>query len=424
MREDEKKKTAKAVGDVENTAVEENVEEKDENLKVDTAESKAKKTHTKQREKEKADAENGAVAADEDQKTDKAKGKPKKLQTKPDEDESVKASADNKKKNNEDDEKSKSAVEMFEDKNSDKRPVRTKPNRIYYSLSLMVIAAAVIVYLVFGFAPSVQNIGARVYVATLPTVVEEEKVPALIEDIVAITGSNANVSVKESMTTVSSYVEIAVQPGEELSKADEEKIVTMLNSSYIESSSEEDVGVESLISHDITPALSIKNVVTLLIVFAMIVLVVLILASIFIDGKSALYIMAMLLHDALIVGSLYIICRVPSPRILIAAVLVVCIASPYFNITKIAALKTSLIGLKKRRKMDAVNEVSVQDAIRNVDSLVIGAMICVAFAAVGIAFSVVTIAYVGIIIFAAYAVAIYSSTLFMPNLWAAEKKKR
>lgn len=312
----------------------------------------------------------------------------------------------------EDKAKAQEATNKKRKKNKNKKKRPAKPVRKYATVSLLVLVVATLVFLLFGLAPTSHNVGAKVYYTTIPYQFDLARLPALTADIHTIQ-PNAKVDVTYSQLTSYSYLEITVPRNDSIF---EYPMITMLNTRY------SSMQITSFSVRMVEPSLTLVNILTLAISFAVVLLGVFIAVSIFVDGNSASYIFLMLLHDAVMLFAFYIICRVPEPRMFITALLVTVIASAYFNISKIIALKQDLQSIKKRKPSEAVYAVFQRDAVRSVDTLIVFAIFLVAFVVVGLAFSATSFAYFSVILFIALVLPLYSSTFLLPNQWSARKE--
>jgi len=325
-----------------------------------------------------------------------------------------------------DEEDKKSLRTKKADKNKkDKKPAKVrerkerkvpdlKPKKIYLTASFLIIIAAVIVYLVFGLAPSKENTGFRVYTTTIDDYFAQESLPLFEEDISKAAGVPVKVVVTDSALEYKSVIEITTRPDESI---DETAVLDMLAAEY------PFFDVESFEQYVYGPVFTWKNILTLSIIFLVALLVLFIITGILLNGKDGFVIITGMLHDTVIMAALYVICRVPAPRALIPALLISWTASVYFNVNKTAALSAHYKDSKKKSAMTTINTITALDVVITTDKLVAAALFLTAFTVVGIVMESMLLAYFGVMVFAALAVALYSSTFLVPNLWAGGKKK-
>lgn len=313
----------------------------------------------------------------------------------------------------EDEEKSKKkSSKSASDKKKSALPVKT--NKWPLVLALLLIVAAVAVYFVFGLVPSTDHMTYKRYTAAIPEEFDMETLPALSEAVNEVAGVPVNVNVATNVISGKSMLELIVVPSDDI---DEQAVVTMLADDY------EEMGIESLNSATFAPAFSAQRLITCAVLYGVILLALFILCSFIFDGKSAFVVLLSVLLATLMAIALYVICRVPTLRMLIVAVTMICVAVPYLSIVKLRALWDIRLNMKKPSSPGAVAEYNTKTSVANVDLLVVGALLGAAFAAIGIIKDLLPIAHFGIMLFVAVGCTVYVTSLITPVLWAGLHKK-
>ena len=279
--------------------------------------------------------------------------------------------------------------------------------RKYYLYSLAIMIVAALVFVLFGPAVTVENTGGKAYTATVKNYFPENRIDELEQEISDVAGFDVNVKLDTSLLSGTQIIEIRVKSGQRISQY---LVAERLNEKfpYME--------IGNFAVSEYSPMLTIDNLITYSVVLGLALIALYIIASILLNGKNGIKVVFTALHDVLLVISLYIICRVPNPRLLIMGALVALVASPYFNITKIAEFEKSASG-KKRKAIDAVTDILAYEKDRNVNLIITVSIMCVALAGVGIAVASDLIVWFGGTFAAAFGVTMYSTTAVVPNMW-------
>lgn len=384
-----KKKPAKEKKEKKDAGVEEDEVEKEEPKKDKDADDKDEPSEDEDVEKEDDEDDDDSSDEDEDDKKKEKSSESKKKGKKESKDDEKKASAKKKKK-----------------------PVKTK--KVYLVLALLLIAASVVVFFTVGLVPAKDHMPYSRYTAAIPFEFDMETLPALQDAIAEAAGVPVEVNVFANLGAGNSGLEILVIPAGEI---DEKAVVNMLNEKY------EEMNIDSLTSGVYSSNYTVSKVLTLLFVYAVVLLLTFIISAFIVDGRNALNILLSTVLSTLMVMALYVVCRVPVVRLLIVGVLVVCIMVPYLGITKLRSLQASYIRIKKPKAPAIVADDTEENGPAGVDLLVVAAFAAVAFAVLGIWKGALPLAYFGVMLVAAVGCSVYTTALVTPVIWAGSKKK-
>lgn len=289
----------------------------------------------------------------------------------------------------------------------------------YFFVSVVAIVLAVAVFFLFGPSASIANVGGVSYSATLKNYFPASQIDNLKKIVDEVGGVSSEVRLSESVLTGKQILEIRLQEGEYFRGYE---VIKALNSEYPY------LHIEYFTQSNYSALFTVQHLITFSVVLGLILLSILIVSSLLFGGKNGFFITFITLNDFLMIVALYILFRVPSPHMLIAAGGLVCLASPYFAITKITALEKNKDSVKKRRAYDAALDILNSDMRRTLDTLIVAVLLLVAFVAVGLIMKSALLGWFGAAVFAVFTVSVYSSAFLVPNAWglrrAKKKKKR
>lgn len=298
-------------------------------------------------------------------------------------------------------------------KSKTKTPVM-RPSKKYVFFALLAIVAAVVVLFTFGLAPSRDHSTYKVYSVVIPYTFDEELLPLLRGRINDVAGAPCEVELASELLNDSDIILITTYPAANLN---EHAIVTMLNNEY------PDMKVDALLHATYAPAFTWTRAISLLAVYAIMLIALYIIAAFLVDGKNAFAVLCSVFLAGLVTAAMYVLCRVPSVNMLIATELMVFVATAYLSLAKVRTLRLNLQKMKKPVSATVSGQDIDATGIAGVDILVIAALLATGLGTVGIIKSQPYIAYYGVMLFVGFAAAVYMATLVAPVLWAGMNKK-
>ncbi len=290
----------------------------------------------------------------------------------------------------------------------------SKRKLLFAIISLAVIVAGVVVFLIFGFASDRYTDGYTTYTAKISYDADFSAVDeyALYDDVKAIVGKNADVKLTMDSLTYQSILKITVANGAQI---DEQGVVTMLNDKY------PDFAIDKLDNVSFGGSMDGAYAITIIAIIVVLIIIGFIISLFMLSTANSLIAVLCTVNDVLFVAAIYTLSRISSIMSLVAAILVTIVASFTLCIVRLRSIEKVNESKKKIKVSDVVNTALNGDLSGIISLLVISALFVAAFVIVGVVFEYVGVIYIGAMFFTALFAALYSSTLIAPNMWELKK---
>lgn len=278
----------------------------------------------------------------------------------------------------------------------------------YGMASLVVVLLAAVVLVLFGLAPTRENIGAQVYSATAAEYFPTTRLDELYNMVKEVAGQDIDIRMVSDLLNDKQVLVVTLKPG---ASFPETAVTERLNAEfpYLK------LGYFEYSFYQ--PVLTWNMAATIAMVLAVYLIILFFITGIMFNGRNGLIVISMVLHDLLLAGAFYVLLRLPNPNLLIAAGILACLLSPYFSILKLAALEKHSPGVKTRRNVDAFWAMVKSDKRRSFDMIIVAGLLLAAFLVVGLIMKVSLLIWIGVAIAAVLATVLYSSNMLVTKFW-------
>ncbi|MEG1384022.1 MAG: hypothetical protein RSD08_01835 [Oscillospiraceae bacterium] len=294
------------------------------------------------------------------------------------------------------------------------KKLKTTKN-ICLAVTALVIVAGIVVFLMFGLAPSKQFDGEKRYTSAIasaefnPETFDMKKLSA---DIGATLDKEAAVTFSMNYSTGAYELAISVSPMSYELKT--EPVLAMLGEKYA------DLGIKEFTVQTLNPSSTMSSIVVFAIVLLLAWITALAVTSVTLGFKTGLSAFASAVLCSLAVFSVFVLGRLQNFTILAGAVVTAVAVSLYFGIQKITELERQY---QKQNSKDA--SVAVKNAFsaeKLLGSLVISVVTAAAFIAASLSIGISSLISLGIIIPVAVLTALFLTNCVVAGMWASSQK--